>query len=91
MEHLSTVQRAEHLEDARDLAAGGRLRVGYEPGPGVLAELTELAAAEQACCSFVTWSVVEAEGSPVLVVEAPDDAPEAVAPIAVLFGVAASA
>ena len=69
----------------------GRLEVRYHPGPGVLAELADLAAAEQACCSFVTWSVTEVEGQPVLHVVSPADTPEAVAPIAALFGATSTA
>lgn len=88
--------RLRRWQQLRDVAApvasvaGGRLEVVYEPGPGVLPELIELAAAEQTCCSFVTWSVAEVEGCPVLTVTAPDGAPEAVAPIAALFGAVAA-
>lgn len=66
---------------------GGRLEVRYQPGLGVGAELAELAAAEQSCCSFATWSVSEVEGHPVLQVVSPEGVPNAVAPIAALFGV----
>lgn len=41
----------------------GRLEVRYRPRPGVRAELAELAAAEQICCSFASWSVSEIEVS----------------------------
>lgn len=68
---------------------GRHLTVRYRSGPGVLAELTALAAAEQTCCAFVTWSVSTADGHPVLHVIAPADAPDAVDPIAALFGVTA--
>lgn len=64
----------------------GRLEVRYQSGPGVWAELADLAAAEQTCCSFATWSVLEVEGQPVLQVVAPTGTPEAVTPIAALFG-----
>lgn len=64
----------------------GRLEVRYRSGPGVQAELTDLAAAEQTCCSFATWSVSEVDGQPVLYVVAPADRPEAVEPIAALLG-----
>ena len=70
---------------------GGQLEVHYAPGPGVLAELADLAAAEQTCCSFVAWSAAEVDGHPVLQVTAPDGAPHAVAPIAAMFGVSAPA
>ncbi len=68
---------------------GGHLTVRYRSAPGVLAELTALAAAEQTCCAFVAWTVSTADGHPVLHVVAPEDAPDAVAPIAALFGVTA--
>ena len=45
-----------------------------------------MAAAEQTCCAFVTWSVSVVEDHPVLHVRAPAEAPDAVAPIAALFG-----
>ena len=63
----------------------GRLEVRYQPGPGVRVELADLAAAEQNCCSFVTWSVSQVEGQPVLHVVSPTDTPQAIAPIAALF------
>jgi hypothetical protein len=69
---------------------GRRLEVRYQPGVGVDAELAELAAAEQSCCSFATWKVSEVEGHPVLQVVSPEDAPNAVAPIAALFGVSST-
>jgi len=70
---------------------GGRLEVRYQPGPGVRAELAELAAAEQTCCSFATWNVSEVEGHPVLHVVSPTDTPEAVATIVALFGASSTA
>lgn len=75
--HRSAAPTA-HLHD-------GQLEVRYQPGPGVREELSALADAEQVCCSFVTWSVTELEGQPVLRVTAPPEAPAAVEPIAVLF------
>ena len=63
----------------------GYLEVRYRPGPGVLEELIELAAAEQECCSFVAWSVEVVEGLPVLRVTAPPGTPYAVVPSAALF------
>jgi len=65
----------------------GRLEVVYQPDAGVHDELSELAAAEQACCSFVRWTVSVAGDCPVLHVTAPVGTPDAVAPIAALFGV----
>lgn len=64
----------------------GELIVRYAGGPGVLEELLDLAAAEQTCCCFVTWSVTTSAGQPVLRVAAPAGSPEAVAPIATMFG-----
>jgi hypothetical protein len=64
----------------------GRLEVRYQPGPGVLDELTALAAAEAECCSFVAWTVTEQAGDPILVVSAPADAPDNIDPIATMFG-----
>jgi len=66
----------------------GTLQVRYQPGPGVQEELTDLAAAEQICCSFVSWSVTSSDGQPVLQVSAPAEAPDAVAPSAAMFGAA---
>lgn len=90
----SRLLRWQRLHEAADPVArleAGRLEVRYQPGAGVLAELADLAAAEQGCCSFGTWSVTEMEGQPVLHVVSPADTPEAVAPIAALFGVASTA
>jgi len=53
-------------------------------------ELERLAAAEQICCSFVAWTVTEIDGQPVLRVSAPPEAPDAVGPVAALFGVAST-
>lgn len=66
--------------------SGHRLEVRYEPAPGVREELEALAAAERRCCSFVAWDVDEAAGHPVLRVTGDSSAPDAVAPIAALFG-----
>lgn len=66
----------------------GDLQVRYQPGPGVQEELADLAAAEQICCSFVSWSVTNSDVQPVLQVSAPAGAPDAVAPIAAMFGAA---
>lgn len=66
---------------------GARLTVRYEPAPGVLEELQALATAEAECCSFVTWSVGEYGTTPVLLVTAANDTPDAVTPIAAMFGI----
>lgn len=65
---------------------GRSLEVHFESGPGVHAELVALATAEQECCSFVTWTVSEDDGHPVLRVLANSDSPDNVASIAILFG-----
>jgi hypothetical protein len=70
--------------DAR--LAGRRLEVRYQPDAGVEQELAELAAAESACCAFVAWSVTSTNGKFTLQVSAPAGAPDALTPIAALFG-----
>jgi hypothetical protein len=74
-------ERAAPVAELHD----GRLEVRYVGGDGVLDELRELAAAEQACCAFATWSVADHDGGPSLLVAAPDQ-PEALAGVAALFG-----
>jgi len=68
--------------------AGHQLVVRYQPGPGVLEELRSLARAEAGCCAFAEWAVTERDGFLILIVAAEPDAPERIAPIADLFGVA---
>jgi hypothetical protein len=83
------LRRWQRLHDTAAPVAhlvGGDLEVRYRPGSGVLKELEHLAAAEQVCCSFVAWVVTETEGQPILRVIAPAEAPEAIGPIAVMFG-----
>jgi len=85
----SRMLRWRRLHDAADPIArleAGQLEVRYQPSPGVLEELTDLAAAEQTCCSFAVWRASEVDGQPVLHVVSPTGAPEAVLPIAALFG-----
>ncbi len=91
---LGATDGAERSRRWRQLAAdatpvarrtGGRLEIRYQPGPGVLAELRALAAAEAECCSFVTWVVTERAGDPTLVVSAPPGEPDRIDPIATLF------
>ena len=65
----------------------GELEVRYRSLPGVFEELESLASAEQMCCSFVTWAVRKGDGQPMLRVTWPIDSPNAVAPIAAMFGV----
>ncbi len=86
---LMRLRRWERLHEIGGPVAyldGRDLEVRYQPSPGVQAELAELAAAEQRCCSFVTWTVAEVEGRPVLRVASPAEVPDAVAPIAAMFG-----
>ena len=64
----------------------GELEVRYQSEPGVLEELEGLASAEQRCCSFVTWEVREDGGRAILRVIAPVDSPDALGPIAAMFG-----
>lgn len=64
-----------------------RLEVRYQPDAGVEQELAELAAVESTCCAFVTWSVTSTDGLPTVRVTAPAGAPDALTPIAALFGV----
>jgi hypothetical protein len=76
------------LDTANPIASrdGHLLEVRFRAGAGVLDELVALAAAEQECCSFVTWTVTHDAGAPVLRVLADPDSPDDVAPIASLFG-----
>lgn len=62
---------------------GGHLEVRFRSGPGIQEELTSLADAERACCSFAQWTVTM-DDQPTLHIIA---APEALAPIAAMFGV----
>ncbi len=89
-ERLRRWQRLEEMAAPVASLQAGRLSVRYQPLAGVAEELAELAAAEQICCPFVSWEVTVTEGQLMLRVTAPADTPEAVAPIAALFGVAAA-
>ena len=85
--------RWQHLHETAAPVAqlrDGELEVRYQPVTGAYEELTALAAAEQACCSFVMWSVTMSDRQPVLRVTAPSEAPDAVKPIAVMFTAASS-
>lgn len=84
------LRRWQHLADAASPSArrdGHRLEVRYHAGPGVREELEALAVAEAECCSFVSWTVTQDGDHTVLHVTAQRDTPDAVAPIAALFGV----
>ncbi len=63
-------QRLSDIAGPRARRAGPLLEVRYQPVPGVREELEELAAAERQCCSFLTWTVTEVDGHPVLRVAA---------------------
>jgi hypothetical protein len=83
------LRRWQHLADTANPIAvrdGPQLKVRYEPVPGVHEELEALAAAEAECCSFVSWSVAQDGAAPLLLVTADPDTPDAVEPIAALFG-----
>jgi hypothetical protein len=87
-ERMRRWQSLAELAQTVAIRTGGVLKVNYHPGPGVVEELTALAAAEQECCSFVTWTVTYEADSPVLCVTAKADRPDDVTPIAALFGAA---
>ena len=81
----SRLQRWQRLNGRATPTArlhGGELEIRYQPEVGVHEELTELAAAEQACCAFAQWRVTTVDDHPTLQVTG---APEALAPIAALF------
>jgi hypothetical protein len=65
---------------------GHELEVRYRAAPGVREELQELAIAEQSCCAFLEWHVIDDHGQPVLRVVASDGSLEALATIAAIFG-----
>jgi hypothetical protein len=81
-------QRLHDLATPVTHLQGGHLEVRYQPIRGIQEELVSLVAAEQTCCTFAKWNVTTVEGNPVLHVTT---SPEAVAPIAALFGATASA
>lgn len=66
--------------------AAGQLEVRYQPRPGLLAELRDLARAEAECCAFAHWAVSAPGGVPTLLVRAGPGAASQLAPIAALFG-----
>lgn len=83
------MRRWQQLDDAAAPSAKRshhRLEVRYQCGPGLRQELEALAAAEQQCCAFVTWTVTEDADQLVLHVAADPKKPDDVAPIADLFG-----
>lgn len=78
-------QRLHQMAAPTTQVADGQLQVQYRPGPGVREELQDLATAEQACCPFVDWKVVDHAAGPVLEVTAPAGSPDALEPIVALF------
>ncbi len=60
------------------------LRLTFSAGPGVAAEVDELAALERDCCAFARWSVT-AEADRVVLDVSADDA-EAIAAVHGMFG-----
>jgi hypothetical protein len=83
------MQRWEALSAAGHPTArrtGHLLEVRYDPELDVRDELEALAAAEQVCCSFVTWEISQDGDQIVLCVKADPSRPDDVAPIAALFG-----
>jgi len=85
------MRRWQRLAAAGSPAAAltaGRLEVRYEPRPGVLAELRDLARAEAECCAFAHWAVSAPGGVPTLLVRAGPGAAGQLAAIAALFGAA---
>lgn len=60
------------------------LRLTFSAGPGVAAELDELAGLERDCCAFARWSVTSAGDRLVLDISADDEV--AVAAVQAMFG-----
>ncbi len=84
----SRLQRWQHLHQIAVPVAqltNGEFEVRYQPGLEVLAELQDLVAEERVCCAFVSWTVTEENGQPVLRVTAPTGSPQDIEPIAAMF------
>lgn len=60
------------------------LRLTFSAGPGVVAELDELAGLERDCCAFASWSVTSAGDRLVLDISADDEV--AVVAVQAMFG-----
>ena len=58
-ERMRRWQRLAAAADPVSRREEGRLVVRYQPMPGVLEELRDLAGAEADCCSFADWAVTE--------------------------------
>jgi hypothetical protein len=69
---------------SREPIAGGMALV-FPASPGLVADVARLAAAEQDCCTFFTFTLQLTTGQVRLEVEAPEDASEVVA---AMFGAA---
>ncbi len=54
---VSRWQALAGVADPRVARTGRGLRIAFAAGPGVAAELAELADLERDCCAFATWSV----------------------------------
>jgi len=65
----------------------GCFEIRYQSAPGVREELEDLVRAEQSCCAFVTWQLIDRGGMHVVRVISPSEAPEAIAPIVAMFEV----
>jgi hypothetical protein len=79
-------QRLHETASPSASLAAGALEIRYQTGAGVREELEDLAAAEQQCCSFADWIVTMSGDHVVLRVVAPREDPDAIRPIAALFG-----
>lgn len=89
LNHRDLSQRAERWQTLAKKAGqqvsrtNRGLRLTFSAGPGVAAELDELAELERDCCAFATWSVTSADDRLVLDVSA--DGEMAVAAIQAMF------
>jgi hypothetical protein len=62
---------------------GHGVRLSFTAGPGVAAELRDLAALEADCCAFATWTVREHNGQ--VLVDVTGDSPEAITAVHDMF------
>ncbi len=61
-------QALADLANPRASRQGGTPKVKFTPVVGAHAELVSLAAAEQECCAFVSWTVTDHDDGPALTV-----------------------
>lgn len=73
LDRLQNWQAELDQVDSRELIPGG-MRLHFPASPGLAGRLAELAASEQACCSFLTFAIRPAVTEVVMDVLAPDDA-----------------